>query len=181
MSGWGPLRPSFASIECGDRANVLEVKREVEDLKVLLHARGRHRLGEHYSLSTRSAIWVMVGSSSTPPRGDWRPRLGGDPVLSVVGAYCLIGEVGVHVDLVYHRHHVGLCDQLLQVLDLEVRYADRASPTVALDFLESLVAGAGQRFSSPLVGFLQSDCLSSTLVIERALSARLAQMTIKSS
>ena len=111
--------------------------------KVLLHARGRHRLGEHHSLSTRSAIWVMVGSSSTPPRGDWRPRLGGDPVLSVVEAYCLIGEVGVHVDLVYHRHHVGLCGQLLQVLDLEVRYANRASPTVALDFLESLVTGAG--------------------------------------
>jgi hypothetical protein len=59
-------------------------------------------------------------------------------VLLAVLSHRVVGEVGVYLDLVYRRHRVGLGGQLLQVLDLEVRHADRAGAAVALELLERL-------------------------------------------
>src|SRR5215210_47414 len=142
-------------VERGDRLHVGGLELEVEQLEVLLHARWRHRLREH-----------DVAALDVPPQDDLgrrladligglgdgrlvehlalrdrRPRLGGDSVLSTIATQRVVGEVGVYLNLVHRRHRVGLGGQPLQVLDLEVRHADRAGAAVAVKLLERPPSG----------------------------------------
>ncbi len=64
------------------------------------------------------------------------PRLGGDAVLGVQGAQLGLREVGVQLDLVERRLHLGLLEQQLQVRHPEVRDADRADPALGVQLLE---------------------------------------------
>ena len=66
---------------------------------------------------------LVVGD---PAPRDRRPRLGGDAVARVGGAGRLVGEVGVHLDLVHRRYHAGLVDDPVEVGGLEVRDTDRS-------------------------------------------------------
>ena len=76
---------------------------------------GDHRVVEH----------ARPGRSATTPRWRCRARVGGADVV--------VGEVGVHLDLVHRRHDVGLGGQPLQVGRLEVGDADRARAAVLLE------------------------------------------------
>src|SRR3954451_12780059 len=67
---------------------------------------------------------------------DGAPRLGGDLVLTVVGALLPLREVRVQLDLVQRGHRLALCGQPAQVRGGEVADADRAPPPVAVDLLE---------------------------------------------
>ena len=62
--------------------------------------------------------------------GDRRPCLDEGAVAQRGLAGRLVGEVGVHLDLVDGGHDAGLGDDPVQVLGLEVRDPDRAGPTV---------------------------------------------------
>src|SRR5215208_2307822 len=137
-------------VERGDFFHIVGIELEVEELEVLPHARWRHRLREH-----------DVASLDVPPQNDlrrrlahvisdpgdggivehlalryWRPRFGGDAVILSVFSYGFVGEVGVYLDLVHRRYRVGLRGQPLQVVDLEVRYADRAGTAVVVKLFE---------------------------------------------
>ena len=70
--------------------------------------------------------------------GDRRPRLGRDAVRLAVRADLVVEEVGVELDLVDRRHVVALGREALEMVDLEVRDADRARAAVALELLERL-------------------------------------------
>jgi hypothetical protein len=59
----------------------------------------------------------------------------------VVGAHLRIQQIGVQLDLVDRGHGVGLRREALQVVDLEVRHADRPCAAVALELLEGLPRG----------------------------------------
>src|SRR5215204_5852087 len=140
----------LASVERGDRVHVAGLELEVEQLEVLLHARRRHRLWEYDVAALdvppqddlRRRLADLVGGLGDggilehPAMRDGRPRLGGDPVLPVVLAHRVVGEVGVYLYLVHRRHRIGLGGQLLQVLDLEVRHPDRAGAAVAVEVFE---------------------------------------------
>ena len=73
--------------------------------------------------------------------GDRRPGLGEDPGVVARGADGLVGEVGVHLDLVHRRGHVRLRGEPREVGDLEVGDADRTGPAVGLELLERLPGG----------------------------------------
>ena len=70
-----------------------------------------------------------------------RPRLGDDAVILAVLAYRLVGEVGVHFDLVYSRHGIGLGGKPVQVVGLEVRHPDRTGASVIVELLHHLPSG----------------------------------------
>ena len=82
---------------------------------------GDHRVVEHAAL------------------GDRRPRLGGDPVLGVEGPQLVLGEVGVHLDLVDRRDRpsVSSCSRR-RWCGLEVGHPDRPGPAVGVDPLQRL-------------------------------------------
>jgi hypothetical protein len=50
----------------------------------------------------------------------------------------LVEEVGMELDLVDGGHHVGLRREALEMVDLEVRDADRARAAVPVELLERL-------------------------------------------
>ena len=81
---------------------------------------------------TSAAIFVITSSSSTAPWAIGDHASVRMPRCLVGGARGLVAEVGVHLDLVDRRHHVGLRGQPREVGRLEVGDADRAGPTVRL-------------------------------------------------
>src|SRR5215216_6742396 len=142
-------------VKRGDLIHIAGVELEVEELEVLPHARWRHRLREH-----------DVAALDVPPQNDLRrclaevigdlgeggivehlalryrrPRFGGDAVFLSVLSHGFVGEVGVYLDLVHRRYCVGLRGQPLQVVDLEVRHANRAGTAVIVKLFECLPGG----------------------------------------
>ena len=96
------------------------------------------------------AISVITGSVEHATLGDRRPGLGGDLVLGVERPQLVLGQVGVHLDLVDRRDDGGLLVQPAQVVGLEVGHADRPGPTFGVDPLQrppgvDVVADLGQR------------------------------------
>src|SRR5215210_3801318 len=146
---------AFALVESGDLFHFVRPELEVEELEVLPHARWRHRLGEHdvSALDVPPQDYLrrrLADVLGDPGDGrivqhlalcDRRPRLGDDAVFLSVRAYGLVGEIGLHFDLVDRRNRVGLRGEPFQVVDLEVRYADGAGATVVVELLERLPGG----------------------------------------
>src|SRR5215207_1185297 len=142
-------------VERRDLFHIARLELEVEELEVLPHARWRHRLREH-----------DVATLDVPPQNDLRrrltdvigdpgdggifehlalryrrPRFGGDVVILSVLSHGFVGEIGVYLDLVHRRYRVCLRSQPLQVVDLEVRHANRAGTTVVVKLFERLPGG----------------------------------------
>jgi hypothetical protein len=69
---------------------------------------------------------------------DRRPRLGRDAVLASVRGDLAVLEVGMQLDLVHRRDGVRLGGEPLEMLDLEVRDADRSRAAVGVELLERI-------------------------------------------
>jgi hypothetical protein len=69
---------------------------------------------------------------------DRRPRLRRDPVRPAVGVDVRIVEVRLEFDLVHGGDGVGFGGEALEMVDLEVRHADRARAAVCLELLQGL-------------------------------------------
>ena len=142
----------LAPVEGADSVDVGGLKFEIEQLEVLPHPRGRHRLREHdvatlevpaqHYLRRRLANLVSQlrdgGLTKHLALRDRRPRLNGDPVLPAVGTYRVVGEIRMDLDLVHRGHQIGVGCQSLQVLNREVRYPNRAGAAIAVELLERL-------------------------------------------
>ncbi len=78
------------------------------------------------------------GVRGHPAAGDGTPGFGDDAMEVVEIAQGALLEVRVEFDLVEHRHDTGGLDDLVDVIGLEVRDADRAQPPAGLQFDEGL-------------------------------------------
>src|SRR5205085_2760946 len=105
-----------------DLRHVVVAELEVEQLEVLLHAGGRHRLREDDVATMdmpaeddlrRRAVQPARdlgdhGIAEDVALGDRRPCLRGDPVGPAVGVDLLVAEVGMQLDLVDRRGGAAL-------------------------------------------------------------------------
>src|SRR4051794_26471581 len=148
------VRPgALVAVERGDCVHVVVGQVEVEDVDVLPHPLGLHRLREddvaqldvpaQHDLGRGLA--VLLGQVLERALGeqvaalcDRAPRLGLDAVLHVIVAQLALDQPRVQLDLVDRGDGVGLLREPLQVGDREVGDADRAGLPVGQRLLEAL-------------------------------------------
>jgi hypothetical protein len=75
-----------------------------------------------------------IGKKCSPD--ERRVRLGRDPVFGIERAERVLGEARVYLYLVHGWDHVGLVEEPLEVMGVEVRNPDRSRPTFFVDSLE---------------------------------------------
>ncbi len=134
-----------ALVQRADLGDLVWGQREVEEVEVLPHpllVRGLREddvaaleVPAEGDLRRRPAA-VPRRSSSTTGSSSTSPRAIGDhastaaPCRSVAARRRLVGEVGVHLDLVHRRYDAGLLDDPVEVVRLEVRDAHGPGPAV---------------------------------------------------
>ena len=126
---------AWSSSSKSNRAAFSAIRSGVEDFGKTMSPRWRcqRRVTWAGVRPTCSAILVIVGSSSTPPCAIGDQASTRMPASRLADRGGLVGEVGVHLDLVDRGHHVGLLGEPLEVGGLEVRDADGAGAALLLE------------------------------------------------
>ena len=148
VAGSGPIRSPVSSPAIAAISSSLEL--EVEDVDVLADPLGRHRLGDDDVAELqvpaqdrlRRGLAMLLGDPERSSRrragtlGERAPGLGRDPCSACQARSSACWRQRMQLDLVDRRPLVGLVAEALEVLDAEVRDADRPRPALLMDPLE---------------------------------------------